>query len=195
MDLEDKLLDILGEFGHKLNDDLIKSLDKNGVTGGGGTASKLAGSIKFVFLTGGDEQGIGITMADYWEYVENGRRPGKKPPLDKIIAWIKWKNIQFKPLSQKAKEASIGKKHPIKPKSIEEKIKDMAFAIQAGIAKRGTSNPQGIESNPGFMGPKGTKFATEVLQDGRVDDLTKTLANTMGIEVKINITDALKKLE
>ena len=32
-------------------------------------------------------------MADYWQYVENGRKSGKFPPLDKILDWIRVKQI------------------------------------------------------------------------------------------------------
>ena len=32
-------------------------------------------------------------MAHYWKYVDNGRKAGKWPPIDKIIEWIKVKPI------------------------------------------------------------------------------------------------------
>ena len=34
-----------------------------------------------------------IWALDYTEYLEDGRKPGKFPPVDKIIQWIKDKNI------------------------------------------------------------------------------------------------------
>lgn len=34
-----------------------------------------------------------LSLADYWEYVENGRLPGKQPPLDAIKRWIQSKNL------------------------------------------------------------------------------------------------------
>ena len=36
----------------------------------------------------------GLTLADYWYYVDNGRRPGSKfPPVNSIRKWIEQKNI------------------------------------------------------------------------------------------------------
>lgn len=29
-----------------------------------------------------------LNLADYWYYVEHGRKPGKFPPIDKIHAWV-----------------------------------------------------------------------------------------------------------
>lgn len=187
--IENEFTKLLDNFGNDLVTDLKEQLVKDGVVGGGGTASKLAGSIRFVFLTG-KEQGIGITMADHWEFVENGRKAGKRPPLQPIIDWIKWKGIQLKPLSQKAKEASTGlgkaEKKVFKKNQIDSQIKSLAFAISNKIAQKGTIQR---------FGYKGSNFASDVLNDGRVDALTKTIAQKFGIEVRINITDALKKLE
>lgn len=32
-------------------------------------------------------------LADYWYYVENGRRPGKRPPISAIEQWITDKGL------------------------------------------------------------------------------------------------------
>lgn len=36
---------------------------------------------------------VSVTAPDYIFYVDKGRRPGKKPPVKDILAWIKDKNI------------------------------------------------------------------------------------------------------
>lgn len=36
---------------------------------------------------------ISVSLADYWKYVEYGRRPGKMPPVSAIENWIKVKQI------------------------------------------------------------------------------------------------------
>lgn len=41
----------------------------------------------------GDHIAVYFNLNDYWKYVENGRRPGKFPPIDKIREWIQIKNI------------------------------------------------------------------------------------------------------
>ena len=32
-----------------------------------------------------------LSLAPHWKYVENGRRPGKFPPIDNILDWVKVK--------------------------------------------------------------------------------------------------------
>jgi len=32
-----------------------------------------------------------ITATDYWEFVDQGRAPGKRPPLNEILKWVKTK--------------------------------------------------------------------------------------------------------
>ena len=39
------------------------------------------------------EYQIVFDLADYWFYVENGRRPGKRPPISAIEKWIADKGI------------------------------------------------------------------------------------------------------
>ena len=40
-----------------------------------------------------------IDIASYWKYVEYGRRPGKFPPVNKILDWIKVKPVIPRPLN------------------------------------------------------------------------------------------------
>ena len=40
---------------------------------------------------------VGISIASYWKYVEYGRKPGKWPPRDKILEWIKVKPVIPRP--------------------------------------------------------------------------------------------------
>lgn len=36
---------------------------------------------------------LSLSLEDYWKYVEEGRKPGKFPPLDKIEEWIRIKPV------------------------------------------------------------------------------------------------------
>lgn len=38
-----------------------------------------------------------LYLQDYWKYVEEGRGPGKFPPPDKILEWIKVKPVEREP--------------------------------------------------------------------------------------------------
>lgn len=44
---------------------------------------------------------VSFNLEDYWKYVEYGRRPGKRPPLDAIEQWIKVKPVVPKPINGK----------------------------------------------------------------------------------------------
>ena len=62
-----------------------------------------------------------IQIADYWKYVEYGRRPGKFPPMNKILDWIKIKPVIPRPMN--------GLKPPTE--------KQLAFLISRKIARDG----------------------------------------------------------
>lgn len=62
-----------------------------------------------------------ISIASYWKYVEYGRRPGKFPPIDKILDWIKIKPVIPRPIN--------GLKAPSE--------KQLAFLISRKIARDG----------------------------------------------------------
>lgn len=61
-----------------------------------------------------------ISLASYWKYVEYGRRPGKFPPPNKILDWIKIKPVIPRPVNG------------IKPTE-----KQLAFLISRKIARDG----------------------------------------------------------
>lgn len=62
-----------------------------------------------------------ISIASYWKYVEYGRRPGKFPPINKILDWIKIKPVIPRPMN--------GLKPPTD--------KQLAFLISRKIARDG----------------------------------------------------------
>ena len=43
---------------------------------------------------------LSLSLEDYWKYVEEGRVPGKFPPLDKIEEWIRIKPVAPYPDAQ-----------------------------------------------------------------------------------------------
>ncbi len=40
-----------------------------------------------------------LHVADYYQWVEEGRAPGKEPPIEPILQWVKDKNIQPYPMA------------------------------------------------------------------------------------------------
>ena len=57
---------------------------------------KLYNSIQYKILQEEDDAELQILMEDYGEFVDQGRRPGKQPPLSKIQAWCRRKKIPVK---------------------------------------------------------------------------------------------------
>lgn len=78
---------------------------------------------------------IVFTLPDYWKWVENGRKPGKMPPINSIMKWVRKKNIPIKTtLKQTAFviARSIGKKG-IKGKHYLKKSKEQLPDFKTGL--------------------------------------------------------------
>ena len=88
--------EILSEFLATLDEyaEKAKELYKRKLTDKGINASyKLLNSVETVVRRNDDEFTVTINLEDYWIYVENGRGPGKFPPIDKILEWIRVKPV------------------------------------------------------------------------------------------------------
>lgn len=98
MSAVDRLIsnEILTEFLSTLNAYAQKAeeLYKQKLTDKGINASyKLLNSVETVVRRNDDEFVVTIHLEDYWYYVENGRGPGRFPPIDKILEWIRVKPV------------------------------------------------------------------------------------------------------
>ena len=63
-----------------------------------------------------------LSLAPHWKYVENGRRPGKFPPVDNILEWAKAKPQLARPNRLDRKELAP---------------KQLAFLVARKIAAKG----------------------------------------------------------
>ena len=90
---------------------------------------------------------LGITATDYWEFVDQGRPPGKPPPLRDILNWVKTQS-----------------KLPV-PRGLE-----WAYAktIRMNIAKRGT---KGNEFATKVITPKRIEQLTKSITEAMGEDL------------------------
>lgn len=77
-----------------------------------------------------DNLQIELDLPSYWEYIENGRGPGKFPPINKIEDWIRKKHIVPKA------------KNGITPTS-----NQLAFLIGRKIADKGTVGKHSLEDS------------------------------------------------
>ena len=98
MSAVDRLIssEVLGEFLATLDEYAQKAeeLYKRKLTDKGINASyKLLNSVETVVRRNDDEFTVVINLEPYWYYVENGRKAGRFPPIDKILEWIRVKPV------------------------------------------------------------------------------------------------------
>ena len=82
----DKVLQL---YGASIKEDFVELLKKRNMNTG-----NLAKSFKFKVMWTGKTYTVSIKIADYYKYVEAGRKPGgKMPPLKILINWIGLRKI------------------------------------------------------------------------------------------------------
>ncbi len=164
---------VIDEFGNKLVEDLRASLKKKDVMFQG-QDSKLAASIRFRTLPKADSIVFQLLMPDYAEIRDKGRKPGpvSKEGKKNIGEWGnrkgmigKFAKAQLEIRQKKQNEAKARNKD----RKIWKRLKVMpfnkakeafAYVVSRSIAKKGY---------------KGNNFFTDVINDGRVDELKKDL--------------------
>ena len=103
----------------------------------------LISSLNFKVIKDIDGAFLKIIAADYFKFVDEGRRPGKRPPIKPIKKWVENKNIKIKNYSSEQSAfiiaRSIGmngiKPLKIKNKIISEVLKKKDTLIKSGAIK------------------------------------------------------------
>lgn len=164
---------VIDEFGNKLVEDLRASLKKKGVMFQG-QDSKLAASIRFRTLPKGDSIVFQLLMPDYAEIRDKGREPGpvSKEGKKNIGEWGNRKGvigkfsenelINRKKKQDEAKARNKSRKawKTLKKQPFNKAKEAFAYVVSRKIAKKGY---------------KGNNFFTDVINDGRIDELKKDL--------------------
>lgn len=86
-------LAVLEKYGRAVSDLYKEELRNMGKKASGG----LINSVEYEVVTEKYSTSVVLHLADYWKYVERGRRPGKFPPPDAIRKWIEVKPILPRP--------------------------------------------------------------------------------------------------
>lgn len=87
------LMSALQDYG-----DAAAEMYRNRLIGDGKVASgKLLDSVRAKVAYRGTEFVVFLELEDWWRYVEKGRKPGKWPPRDKILEWIRIKPVEPRP--------------------------------------------------------------------------------------------------
>lgn len=181
--IQEQIQFLLESFGTQLINDLRTELLNKGVEGRGGQESALAGSFKPVFKIQGNTMVWRLEAAGYWRYVESGRGTGKQPPpkaMEKMVRGMESKNgflaIEEAKKYKKLKTTDRKIKKKSRKAEYEQAVKSLAFIMGRAIGKKGTIKR---------FGYKGTDFVSTVLNDGRIDMLSKNIAYNIGQGLKI----------
>ncbi len=144
------VVQFLNDFGKELADKYKRNLVNDDAI----DTSKLLNSIKYIFNNNNTSFEISMEMAEYWKYVENGRKSGKFPPISAIREWVKVKPVIPRPYNGKLPTEN-----------------QLAFLISRSIAKKG------IRPRPIF-----NDSLDDVMRDfenGLEDAFTKDVENEM----------------
>lgn len=118
--------------------------------------------MKFTWVTeyNGNLFQLYFNLPNYFPYAENGRGPGKMPPVNKILKWIEFKHLVPRSNSGKVPTTT-----------------QLAFAISKHIAKYGTEGKHLL---------KQTIYAT---YDTLVDRLVEVIADNIENELEKDIKE------
>lgn len=112
---------------------------------------------------------IEISMADYWERVEDGQKPGTWPHMPSLIQWV----------GAKASVKRIALQRKGKNQSVNAAIKSFAAVIAKKIHSKGTIKR---------FGYKGSGFIADVLTQQNVDTIAQKLSDLTGLRLQAYVT-------
>ena len=94
MENELEIRQILSSVALNVANDYKYELALQGVNATGGLSD-----VEFEVFIGEGQYKIYLFLEDYWKFVENGRKAGSFPPVNKIMDWIKVKPILPRPMA------------------------------------------------------------------------------------------------
>lgn len=179
---------ILAEFGKKLVIDLRANLREKQMAKAAkhGTPynenSKLSGSIQYEIENKGGMIGFSLIMEDYYYWVDGGRDAGNvsETGQKRISYWIKAKGLNPKKIISEMRaeaRAKAGTKGVYKPRvklTFEKAQKQFTFLVARKLKDKGYG---------------GNLFYSEVISDGRLDQLREDIKTEMNQEIEILIKD------
>ena len=184
MALGDEIDRILVEFGETTVNDVRANLDA--VVTFGGQSSRLSQKINYIpprNSNGGIV--LQVTMPEYGFVLDQGRGAGNvsREGIASIEKWIVRRGLKPKMSEAKTKMSKDRKaSKPIKIANREKAVKQFAFAIARKIQKDGHSQP---------YKDKKLGFWSKVINDGRLDELTKRISEVLKTEVIIEINNGI----
>lgn len=168
------LTGILSNYGARVQAELQDNLELANHNASG----KLSSSIRFRVKNFKDIRWFELYMEDYWKWVDSGRKPGKMPPVQNILAWLDAKRISVTAYGY-GKNKAVGRKSIISTDLYKTRAK--AWAIAKHIAKYGT---------------KPTHFYSDTMKPGHSGDISTLeleLSAMLERDVKVVIAEVNTK--
>lgn len=132
-------------------------------------SGKLDESISFKVFSNGNKLGYTISMLDYYEFVDEGRKSGKRPPISVLEEWLTYPNVREKIRFNSDAGFSDSER------------RSLAYVIAKKIGERGT---------------KGTKFFTNVVNSNLIQrDLLNSLEQSISEDVDLLLSEIATKFE
>lgn len=167
--------DVLNRYGAEVTAELTDNLefDKKNATG------NLSESIRYQVKILGKQYVFELFMADYWKWVDKGRRAGKAPPQKAILQWLTDKRVgSF--IRGQGKNKAVGNKSILATNL--QAQRSLAYLISRKIAKHGI---------------KGSGFYTNTFKPGHAGDtepLEKELSEALQRDVKVMIEEVKQEM-
>lgn len=151
MILWNNLTTILSEFGEKLKEAYQSELETKNIN----ATKNLSDSVRWQLEINGEVYEVELMLADYYKYVEEGRRAGKYPPKLPIQRWIVAKRILPRPMANG--------KLPT--------LQQLTFLIQRSIAENGTDGQHPLQNS--------VEQVWNEYEDKISDAITKDIVNSL----------------
>jgi hypothetical protein len=166
--MQDSPRKILENYKQIIIDALADSLEKNDRIAQG----LLVQSISINIRSFATNMVMEISMADYWKYVDGGRKKGSKmPPINAMLKHIANRGINYKGIqnSYRNKKGQLVKRK--KPLAKEKALRTLAYLIGRSISKKGI---------------KPTNFVDEAFDNNILDNMSRDLSTALGREILID---------
>jgi len=168
---------VLNEFGEKLVEALVLNLDKDKKNASG----NLQSSIRFDVIEGTAKWTFQLSLLDYYKWVDEGRKPGKFPPITAIESWLRLPNVVNKiglsyPVQKPYKSGKAVLKGGLPKVSVskESQLKSLAFLIARKISRKGI---------------KASNFYSDVVNDNNLKNLQIAIRKALRRDVLIQISN------
>ena len=171
--------DVLVKYATRIALDAEKNLRSNKNGKDSNASGRLSESIAVTPVEFfGDNYSIEIRMLDYWQWVNDGRSKGKRPPISSIIQWIREKQLRLddggttkRGYKRDGSLISSSKKKVVMGNKKVSILEAVAYKIAAKIGKFGT---------------KGTDFLTDAIE-ANSKDLVKEMKQSLRKDIVILI--------